>query len=177
MNLAEFLPGERSLALYFALTFPAGALLAARSTFMAGFAAIITVVLSAVIVPPAVIIIVSVPHRLAIIVVVALDDGIEPFADRHAGPAGGLARGFACFGAEASEIPRSARFHLRPNHIRGAGWPCLEPWLVNSRCGGRGSLSSGATFPDYSKQVVKIRVWPAFSAAFPGKTGPVVMLA
>jgi hypothetical protein len=46
------------------------------------------------------------------------DDRVEPFSDRHAGPPRGVAGGFARVWTEASEIPRTARFHLRAKPLR-----------------------------------------------------------
>src|SRR5271154_385959 len=110
----------------------------------------------AIIASPAVIVVVLVisgPHRLAVIFVAALDHTVEPFSNRHAGPARGVAGSFAGFWMEASEVPRTARFHCaRSNHIRrNEDGPVLSldslktwlvtwfvTWLANRRSGGRG---------------------------------------
>ena len=41
------------------------------------------------------------------------DDGIEPFANGHSGPARGFARGLARLPPDASHLPSNARFHAR----------------------------------------------------------------
>ncbi len=92
------------------------------ATFIAGLATIIVTRFQARIVAPAVVVLVAViskPHRLAVIVVVValLDDAVEPFPDRHTGLARGVAGGLARFWTQASEIPRTARFHCAPNHF------------------------------------------------------------
>jgi len=111
VDFAEFLAGKRGLALdgHFApvVAVPVAPPVARTATVVAS-------VVLAIIIPPAVVILVVViskPHRLAVIFVAARNDAVEPFANRHAGPASGVAGSFARFWTEASEIPRTARFH------------------------------------------------------------------
>jgi hypothetical protein len=59
-----------------------------------------------------------------VLIVFGLDDVVEPLADRHAGLARGAASGFARFWTEASQVPRSARFHCAPKSHREE-WPNL----------------------------------------------------
>jgi hypothetical protein len=51
------------------------------------------------------------PPRLLVVLIGRLDDGIEPFADRHAGSARGVACRRTRFRTETSQIPRTARSH------------------------------------------------------------------
>ena len=71
------------------------------------------------------VVIVGEQRRLVVVIfVVRLDDVVEPFADRHAGSPRRRANGFARLGAQASEIPRTARFHSHAqSHMGGAGCP------------------------------------------------------
>src|SRR5579863_3588611 len=88
--------------------------------FLARFLARFPTRFSANVVAPVVVrfLVVGDPHRLVVIVVVALlDDVVEPFPDRHAGLASGVAGGFALFWTKTSEIPRTAGFHCAPNHF------------------------------------------------------------
>ena len=73
------------------------------------------------------VVIVGEQRRLVVVIfVVRLDDVVEPFADRHAGSPRRRAHGFARLGAQASEIPRTARFHSHAqSHMGGAG--CSPP--------------------------------------------------
>ena len=73
---------------------------------------------AALVVAPSVVIVVVIngPHRLAVIVVVLADDAVQPFPDRHAGAPRGVAGDFARFWTEASQVPRTARFHCAPSH-------------------------------------------------------------
>ena len=91
-------------------------------------AMIMTVFVVAVVAPAVIVlaVIFSKPHRLDVIVVALLDDVVEPFADRYAGPACRVAGGIARVWSEASEIPRTARFHcaLKP-HRRNENRPVL----------------------------------------------------
>ncbi|MFZ3357285.1 MAG: hypothetical protein WA177_00870, partial [Xanthobacteraceae bacterium] len=64
-----------------------------------------------------VVVVISDAHWLAMIVVALLDDVVEPLPDRHAGTARRVAGSFARLWTEASEIPRTARFHCAPNHF------------------------------------------------------------
>jgi hypothetical protein len=59
-------------------------------------------------------VVIGVTRALAVILIFGSDDVVEPFADRHAGLARGVAGGFTRFWAEASQIPRTARFHCAP---------------------------------------------------------------
>jgi hypothetical protein len=59
------------------------------------------------------------PYRLAVFIIVRLDDAVEPFADGHAGSSRGFARSLARLPAEASQIPRTARFHSRAQTTSG----------------------------------------------------------
>ena len=68
-----------------------------------------------VVAPSLVVVVISGPHRLAMIVVLA-DDAVQPFPDRHAGTARRVAGDFARFWTEASQVPRTARFHCAPSH-------------------------------------------------------------
>ena len=78
--------------------------------------------------------------------VVRLDDVIEPFADRHAGSPRRRAHGFPRLGAQASEIPRTARFHSHDqSHMGGAGCP-LRADLAEGRCSRRGPVSPAVDF-------------------------------
>jgi hypothetical protein len=75
--------------------------------------------LAALIVAPSLVIVVVIsgPHRLAVILVVVLSDhAVQPFPDRHAGAARGVAGDFARFWTEASQVPRTAGFHCAPSH-------------------------------------------------------------
>jgi hypothetical protein len=57
-----------------------------------------------------------------------LDKVVEPFAERAAGLSRGFAGGFDCLQAQASEIPRTARFHRAQNHFGGnVDRPVLHP--------------------------------------------------
>jgi hypothetical protein len=106
VDFAELLAGKRGLALYCDLALRVSVAPPARRARI-----------RAIIVSPAVIVLITVisePHRLAVIFVAALNDGIEPFPDRHAGPASGVPGSFARFWTETSEIPRTARFHRAP---------------------------------------------------------------
>ncbi|MGC2124030.1 MAG: hypothetical protein WA652_14360, partial [Xanthobacteraceae bacterium] len=64
-----------------------------------------------------VVVVISDAHWFAMIVVALLDDVVEPLPDRHAGTARRVAGSFARLWTEASEIPRTARFHCAPNHF------------------------------------------------------------
>src|SRR5580704_13707633 len=93
------------------------------------------------------VVIVGEQGRLVVIVfVVRLDDIVEPFADRHAGSPRCRAHGFARLGAQASEIPRTARFHSHAqSHMGGAG--CPPPSRpTEGRCGRRGPVSPAVDF-------------------------------
>ncbi|MFZ3311557.1 MAG: hypothetical protein WA280_19565, partial [Xanthobacteraceae bacterium] len=97
-----------------------------------------------------VVFVISGPHRLAVIAVVVLsDDLVEPFSDRYPGAARGIAGGFARFWTEASEIPRTARFHLCAKPLREEReGPVLSGGSLNRRSGGRSRMSSGRTLQD-----------------------------
>ena len=56
------------------------------------------------------VVVVLVPGRAAILRLLE-DDVIEPFAERHAGAARGLARALAGLGPNAFHAPRDAKFH------------------------------------------------------------------
>ena len=144
MDFAELLAGKRGLALHcnlaliIAVAFAPPARLTRSGTivlsrFLARFKAwflaqVLAQVLArflaqflarflAIVVSPAVVVlimIISEPHRLAVNFVAALNDGIEPFPNRHAGAASGVPGSFARFWTETSEIPRTARFHCAP---------------------------------------------------------------
>ncbi|MGC1778779.1 MAG: hypothetical protein WBB34_12580 [Xanthobacteraceae bacterium] len=127
MDLAEFLAGDGG----FVLDLGFGSVSAAprRLAFLgAGASLSATAILArfrsrfpARLLAPIVIVgfVISGPHRLAVIAVVVLsDDLVEPFSDRYPGAARGIAGGFARFRTEASEIPRTARFHLRAKPLR-----------------------------------------------------------
>jgi hypothetical protein len=77
--------------------------IAAAEIAAAGFAGVVFVVVKS--------------FRRGVFVVLGRNDVVEPFADRHAGFARGRAGGFARFWTEASQIPRTARFHCAPNPI------------------------------------------------------------
>ncbi|MGA7790213.1 MAG: hypothetical protein WCA56_18845, partial [Xanthobacteraceae bacterium] len=102
------------LALLVARTAPLfAAMVAAR--FLARFLARFVPRLIAPVV--VVVVVISDAHWLAMIVVALLDDVVEPLPDRHAGTARRVAGSFARLWTEASEIPRTARFHCAPNHF------------------------------------------------------------
>jgi hypothetical protein len=65
-----------------------------------------------------VVIVIGVARSLAMVFVFGADDVVEPFTDRHAGLARGVAGGFTRFWTEASQIPRTARFHCAPKSHR-----------------------------------------------------------
>jgi len=60
-----------------------------------------------------------------VVLIVGLDDVVEPLADRHAGAPRRRARRLACFRTKTSQIPGTARFHSHDqNHIgRNSVWP------------------------------------------------------
>jgi len=66
------------------------------------------------------------PCRLAVLIVVWLDDAVEPFADRHAGSSRRFARSLTCLPTEASQIPRTARFHSRAQTTSGGATCALS---------------------------------------------------
>jgi hypothetical protein len=51
------------------------------------------------------------PPRLLVILIGRSNDGVEPLADRHAGPTRGVARCRARLRTETSQVPRTARSH------------------------------------------------------------------
>jgi hypothetical protein len=69
------------------------------------------------------------PPRFFVRLAVRLDDGIEPFANRHTGSACGVARRRARLRTETSEIPRTARFHSQIQATRGAGFARMSMLL------------------------------------------------
>jgi hypothetical protein len=71
-----------------------------------------------VVVAVIVVIVAGVPDRLAAIVIARLEHAIEPFPNRHPGLSRGGAGGIARFWTEASEIPRTARFHFALKPLR-----------------------------------------------------------
>ncbi len=126
MNFAEFLAGNDGLTLEIGL--PLTPAPPRRSAFL-GMGLTVAATTRATrllphfsprLVAPVVIVVIVISgrHGLAIIVVVLPDDGVEPFSNRHAGPARGVPGSFARFWTEASEIPRTARFHLRAKPLR-----------------------------------------------------------
>jgi hypothetical protein len=85
-------------------------------------------------------------RRVVILFVVRLDHVIEPFADRHAGSPRRRAHGLPRLGAQASEIPRTARFHAHDqSHMAGAGCP-LRAEFAEGRCSRRGPVSPAVDF-------------------------------
>ena len=93
------------------------------------------------------VVIIGEQRRLVVVLfVVRFDDVIEPFADRHAGSPRCRAHGFPRLGAQASEIPRTARFHSHDqSHMGGAGCP-LRADLAEGRCSRRGPVSPAVDF-------------------------------
>jgi hypothetical protein len=75
-----------------------------------------------------------------LIVVIALDDAVEPFADRGAGLPCGLACSVARLRTVTSKIPRTARFHSRAQDRGGslgrsrAGARKRTIWAARSLC-------------------------------------------
>ena len=121
MDLAKFLAGKLGVALKHSLAFivalavpPLAAVAGSVAVLVAKFAARFA---PRLVTPIVVVIVFSGSHRLAIIFVALRNDAVEPFPDRHAGPASGLAGGFARLWTEASEIPRTARFHCSPKPL------------------------------------------------------------
>ena len=75
----------------------------------------------------------SAPSRVNPVVQCRIKDGvIEPFADRHAGPARGLARGFLRLPPDSFDLPRNARFHARIRTL-GQGSAGAGRFLWNRR--------------------------------------------
>src|SRR5271170_8190114 len=97
-----------------------------------------------------VVIVIGVARSLAMVFVFGADDVVEPFTDRHAGLARGVAGGFTRFWTEASQIPRTARFHCAPKSLREERHsPVFGP--VFELCGSvtderEGAASSSADF-------------------------------
>ena len=69
------------------------------------------------------------PPSFFVRLTVRLDDGIEPFANRHTGSTCGVARHRARLRTETSEIPRTARFHSQIQATRGAGFARMSMLL------------------------------------------------
>ena len=69
------------------------------------------------------------PPSFFVRLTVRLDDGIEPFANRHTGSACGVARRRARLRTETSEIPRTTRFHSQIQATPGAGFAGMSALL------------------------------------------------
>jgi hypothetical protein len=65
-----------------------------------------------------VVVVSRIASALVLLIVFRPNDVIEPFADGHAGFTRGAAGGFARFWTEASQVPRTARFHCAPKSHR-----------------------------------------------------------
>jgi hypothetical protein len=90
------------------------------------------------------------------------DDGVQPFAQRHARPARGFPCRLARFRPYAFDTPRHAKFHAH-THIRGGGAKSLDRLSWNRHAltaggYGRGSQSTHRLFAVRGKQAVN--VWP-----------------
>ena len=86
------------------------------------------------------------------------DDGVEPFAHRHAGAARGFPRRLARVGTDAFHSPRNAKFHAHAHVAEGrSGEPDgpAEPALWEVKRMRRGPFPRTGVFRFYGKQAVK----------------------
>ena len=113
-------PMARSAALRRLILLGPASASARAAIVVTGLAGFVRTRLAALVVAPSLVIVVVIsgPHRLAVIAVVLADDVVQPFPDRHAGAARGVAGGFARLWTKAPQVPRIAGFHLRAKPLR-----------------------------------------------------------
>jgi hypothetical protein len=110
MNFVEIIPSPGGFADERAVAFGLAGLVMLGAALTALAAAFRFALATPAAARPLVLFVVEKQCRL-VVFIVGLDDIVEPLADRHAGAARGRACSLTRIGAQASQVPRTARFH------------------------------------------------------------------